>query len=412
MNFCNNHRASRNSGSPAQRLAGLSHGRKRHRTGSIRLGCQERLTSNGFTLVELMVAMTIGLIILAAVAKIFATSRSTYVLEEGIARVQEAGRFGTEFITTDVRMAGYLGCANSKTTTVQNHLNNPTSYGTNYAPGQYISGHTYTGTGARPAPLNDWTPPLPGSVSGVTYFSSGDVEPYTDVLVIRRASETGIKLGEPMPDTSADLKIDANPGGLVNKDIVMISDCSNADIFQITGPASMSAGTNNLVHNTGGSDPGNLTKPLSKTYGSDAEIMKLVTRIYYIGRRANNTNNPPALFRKELGTSASISTQELIEGVERMKVVYGVDTEATSDSTANIYQLANVVDAASNWSKVVSVRIGLLVRTPSNVDQTADTRTYIIAGQNVTPATDPDPLMTNALLFRRQIYNTTIQLRN
>lgn len=360
-----------------------------------------------------MVAMTIGLIILAAVAKIFATSRSTYVLEEGIARVQEAGRFGTEFITTDVRMAGYLGCANSKTTTVQNHLNSPTNYGTNYAPGQYIYGHAYTGTGTRPAPLNDWTPPLPGLVDGVTYFSSGDVEPYTDVLVIRRASETGVRLGAPMPNTSADLKIDANPGGLVNQDIVMISDCSSADIFQITGPASMGAGTNNLVHNTGGGvSPGNLTKPLSKAYGSDAEIMKLVTRIYYVGRRANNTNNPPALFRKEPGTSASISTQELIEGLERMKVVYGIDTEATSDSTANIYQSANTVDAGGNWSKVVSVRVGLLVRTPSNVDQTTDTRTYTIAGQTVTPATDPDPLMANALLFRRQIYNNTIQLRN
>ena len=294
MNFRNNHRAFRSSKSPALQGAGLSRGKSRHRTRSIQPSHQGKSRNRGFTLVELMVAMTIGLIVLAAVAKIFATSRSTYVLEEGIARVQESGRFGTEFITTDVRIAGYLGCANSKTTTVQNNLNNPTLYGWNSVIGEYISGHAYTGTGGNA--LSDWTPALPGSVGGVTYFSAGDVEPYTDVLVIRRASETGIKLGATMPATSANLQIDANPGGLEQFDIVLISDCTNADIFQITGPASLAGGTTNMTHNLGVGSPGNLTN-FSKAYGPDAQVMKLVTHIYYIGKRGNVASNPPALER-------------------------------------------------------------------------------------------------------------------
>ena len=208
-----------------------------------------------------MVALTIGLILLAALTRLFVTSRSTYTLEEGLARVQESGRFAMEFLAQDIRMAGYIGCASSTNTTVQNNLNNP-NYGTDLTP--TLGGHRYTGSGGSPSALSDWTPALPGTVNGIVYFSAGDVEPNTDVLVVRRASETGIKLGETMSTTSASLKIDANPGGLVDNDIVMVSDCTNADIFQITGPDSFGTGSNNLVHNTGESTPGNQTQALSK----------------------------------------------------------------------------------------------------------------------------------------------------
>ena len=53
-----------------------------------------------------MVALTIGLILLAALTRLFVTSRSTYTLEEGLARVQESGRFAMEFLAQDIRMAG------------------------------------------------------------------------------------------------------------------------------------------------------------------------------------------------------------------------------------------------------------------------------------------------------------------
>ncbi len=399
MNFRNNHLAFRGSESPAQQRADLSRVKGLHRTRSIQPGRQGKSRNRGFTLVELMVAMTIGLIILAAVAKIFATSRSTYVLEEGIARVQESGRFGTEFITTDVRMAGYLGCANSNTTTVQNMLNSPTDYGTNYAPGQYIYGHAYTGSGGLPTALTDWTPALPAA-----FFSSGDVEPYTDVLVVRRADSSGFTVTLPLMTTTASaLQIDTG-NGLSVGDIVLVSDCTSADIFQITGPTNPSiSGT--LNHNSGAGTPGNASPAnLSKKYGTDAQLMKIITRAYYIGKRGNVASNPPALFRKELGTSGAISTQELVEGIERMKVVYGVNTDTTSDNTANIYQSASAVNAGGNWSKVVSARVGLLVRTLSNVDQTLDTKLYSLAGLSSLPAFNDQ--------LRRQVYNTTIRLRN
>lgn len=353
----------------------------------------------GLTLVELMVAITIGLIILAAVIRLFATSRATYTLEEGLARVQESGRFAMEFLSQDIRMAGYIGCASATNTTVQNHLNNPTDYGVNFTP--TLSGHRYTGSGGRPSALTDWTPALPGTINGVVYFSAGDVEPNTDVLVIRRASEIDIKLGGAMPNTAASLKIDANPGNLKDNDIVMVSDCTNADIFQITGPDSFGTGSNNLVHNTGASVPGNQTQELSKSYGTDAQVMKLITRVYYIGRRSNSTNNPPALFRREFPSTTTVIAQELVEGIETMQFAFGEDTVADTYNTPNIYRSS--ASAVADWNKVTAVRVGLLVATTSNVDQTADTRTYQLAGSSVGPFNDAK---------RRRAFNSTIQLRN
>lgn len=353
---------------------------------------------SGLSIVELMVALTIGLILLTALTRLFVTSRSTYTLEENLARVQESGRFAMEFLAQDIRMAGYIGCTSSANTTVQNHLNNPTSYGVDFT--QYLSGHRYTGSGGSPSVLADWTPALPGTVNGVLYFSNGEVEPNTDVIVTRHASETGVKLGETMSDTSANLKIDSNPGGLADNDIVMVSDCSNADIFQITGPDSFGTGTNTLVHNTGESTPGNATKPLSKAYTSDAQVMKVITRVYYIGRRSNSASNPPALFRKELATSGTMSAQELVEGIETMRFAFGEDTDTPSDKVANIYRVGSAV---ADWSKVVSVRVGLLSTTTVNADASTDTRTYALANDTVGPYNDKK---------RRRAFGSTIQLRN
>ncbi len=363
----------------------------------------------GLSIVELMVALTIGLILLLALARLFATSRSTYTLEEGLARVQESGRFAMEFMAQDIRMAGYIGCTSGMTTTIQNNLNNASSFGTNLSSSQYIRGYTYTGSGTRPSALTDWTPTLPGVDGGVTYFSAGDVEPYTDVLVIRRGSETSVNLGNPMPSTSADLKIDSNPGGLAKGDVVMISDCSSADIFQITGPDSLSGGTNNMTHNTGSVvSPGNSSQSFSKVYDSDAQIMKLITRIYYIGRRSNSTSNPPALFRRELTVTTvgstpttGVTTQELVEGVERMKFSYGEDRDTPSNNVPNIYRSS--ASAVADWSRITSVRLGVLVATTSTVERVTDTRTYDIAGNSVGPFNDNK---------RRRVFNSVIQLRN
>ncbi len=343
------------------------------------------------TLVEIMVAMVIGLIITAAVAQVYATSRATYQLTEGLSRVQENGRFGLEFLTRDVRMAGYSGCL-SKTTPVISHLNNPTDYATDLVLGQHVNAHAYTGSGTSAA-ITDWSPGLPPA-----YFGADEVLPNTDVLVVRRASDQSEQVLPPyMPTPSAALHIEPGNRLKVN-DIVIVADCKSADMFQITGPTDPGT-TGTLNHNTGAvsQGPGNATKDLSKTYDSDAEILKLVTHVYYIGRRNNDPNNPPALFRKQFDGGVLV-TQELAEGIENIQLYFGDDTD--SDGIANIYRTA---DQVADWAIVATVRIGLLVRTPDKAERDRDTRTYDVAGTLIGPMNDR---------YQRRVFTSTIDLRN
>lgn len=64
--------------------------------------------SGGFSLIELLIAVTLGLLLLVAVSSIFLGSRRSFRTGEGVAQVQESGRFANLLIAPVVRQAGYL----------------------------------------------------------------------------------------------------------------------------------------------------------------------------------------------------------------------------------------------------------------------------------------------------------------
>lgn len=351
----------------------------------------------GLSIVELMVAITIGLILLAALTRLFVSSRSTYTLEEGLARVQESGRFAMEFLAQDIRMAGYAGCsANLSGSAVTSMVANPTS-ATTFNP-EGIAGYKYTCTSSCSGALTEWSPTLPSE-----YFPTGSVSALTstDVIVIQRADTISTHLaGNSSPD-NANIQV-LNTASLLSSiqtgDILMVSDCDSADVFKVTNISSGGSGMQTVVHAVGAD--GNTDSHLSHSYDNSAEIMKLITRIYFIGRRSNSASNPPSLYRRALTTNGSLETEELVEGVEMMRLLYGEDTDATGDKVPNIYRSPSSV---SNWRKVITVRVGLLVKTPSNVEQEADTRTYDLADTTVGPFNDK---------VRRRAFNSTVQVRN
>lgn len=62
----------------------------------------------GFSLVELMVAMVIGLIVLLVVGTLFMNSRQTYLAQDANSRLQENARYATELFGRQLRTAGYV----------------------------------------------------------------------------------------------------------------------------------------------------------------------------------------------------------------------------------------------------------------------------------------------------------------
>lgn len=64
----------------------------------------------GLTLIEIMIALLLGVFLIGGVLGIFVNTRETYRVEEALSRLQENGRFAMDFIGRDLRMAGYSFC--------------------------------------------------------------------------------------------------------------------------------------------------------------------------------------------------------------------------------------------------------------------------------------------------------------
>jgi len=322
-----------------------------------------RQTQKGFSLIELMIAVVLGVFITGGMLQLFVNSKQSYRVQENLSRLQENGRFAMGFITKDIRMADYWGCLNS-TSGIENNLNASTTFNT-----------------------------FENSVEGSNNNAVVDaVIDGTDTITLKGAFSSGTHVTQIPATTSADLKVEDN-AGLKQNDIVIISDCMDGDLFQITNdPSAGGAGFDNVVHNTGAvsSGPGNADKPFKKKYGTDAQVYKLNFATYSIQL---NPGGLPALYRSINGSAP----QELIEGIENMQILYGEDTD--NDKTPNNYLPAGT--AGLNMGNVVSIRVSLLVRTLED-KITTQAQPYTIFGVTTTPGDR---------IFRR-VFTSTIAVRN
>ncbi|NCP03074.1 MAG: prepilin-type N-terminal cleavage/methylation domain-containing protein [Deltaproteobacteria bacterium] len=345
----------------------------------------------GLTLVELLVALAIGLVLLGGVYQVFVSSTTVYRKNEQFARLQENARFAMEILGRNLRTAGYTGCSNQAGTIV-NTLND-TSFMFDFNVG--LQGFDYTG------------PTVPSGVDALDYSPNLDAAiPLTDLvegsdIITIRSVATGnpILLETAMPDSSADLKVtDGTSTALIDtNDIVMISDCRNTAVFQVTN---YTQANGNVVHNAGGTPtpgdpdyPGNLTKNLGQAFPPGSEIVKLSTTSYLI---RNNPAGVPALYRAQYG-----QTEELVEGIERMQLRYGVDT--TSDRQVDSYVSAAGV---ADWNQVIAVRVGLLVQGPIDGKAAVDTNTYDLDADGAAEYDPPDERRM------RRVFKSTFVLRN
>lgn len=386
----------------------------------------------GFSLVEVMVAMTIGLIIVLAVTQIFTNSHATYQATDGLSRIQENGRFAMEFLTREIRMAGYWGCVN-RSAKVYNDLNSTrdTADANNVIDFRYnfrvgiegfeangtAPGNTYTIASYTPSPsttLNAWTPTLDASLTNKAIKGS-------DVLVIRAFGDETVPLATNTSgqyQSGADLympKTDMSDSLAVG-DIVAVADCDKASLFQISAIA-LNGAKYTVSHATGGTSPGNqcgswangntCTATADQTYGQGTDAYRATTTVFYIGKRANGDS--PGLHRLVLNGGALVE-EELVEDVESMQILYGIDTDTPAgtapDGSANKFVTAgNVAD----WSKVISVRLSILVRSPDATETSPDLTIYpLLDSADGTPVNIDPPDDRR----RRRVFNTTVQLRN
>lgn len=319
---------------------------------------------SGFSLVELMISITVGFIVIGALGGVFLGSRQSYRVQDAMSRVQENARFAMDALSRDIRQAGFLGCA--KGLTPKNIVSAATDFNTFTA-----------GLQGFEAPS-----PLP---NGVT---SSEVTANTDLIRVQFASPAATGLTGNMGTDNANIQITGNPNNLKAGDVLMISDCDKLDVFAAT-TVSNGASTVTIAH----ANNANTTNKLSKPYGRDAELMQLQTVFYYVGPGMGGV---PALFRKRLVGSALSAGEEIVEGVQDMQILYGEDVNG--DLSADRYVSAPSV---GNMENVVSVRLNLLFRSLDQIT-TAPVPYSFNGGATVTP-TDR---------FLRRVFTTTVNLRN
>ena len=312
----------------------------------------------GVTLVELMVALALGLLITVAMLKVYVDASRMYRFNEGLARVQENGRFALEFIRRDARVAGFWGCYSEAPLTNQ------------------IS-----------TTSNAWINVDAGHITG----TNDDGLNSADSITFRSATGSGTLVNTTMTAASDSVSVDSV--ATIETDMaVLINDCDNGDIFQVTDIS----GTL-LVH------AANLSKP----YASGSRVYQAQQSTFCIAPGADPSQ--PSLRRltnPTPGQSCASNGDELIEGVENMQILYGEDTDADSDGangdgTANRY--VPIGTASLYIDRVVSVRLSLLARSLNN-NLTTEPSPYTFNGTAVTPgATDK---------YLRKVFTTTITLRN
>lgn len=322
------------------------------------LNLSSSLRQSGVSLMELMIAITIGFVVVAGVGYVYVSSRQTFRTQNSMSAIQENSRFALDTMSYDIRMAGYMGCGNFSSITITN-ISSPAfiipTGGLQVFPG---------GTG--------WTAP-----TGITRVA-GDV-----LRVALAQAASGVTLTGNMGTTNANIQISgASTSNFQANDVLMVGDCQDADVFKATG-VSNSSGTVTITH-TNSTNSGN---NLSKLYGTSPPPPALVYRFrqidYFVGcptvswtALSSSCSVPVALYQVVNG-----AVQPLVDNVENMYFSLGVDT-APPAKILGAYQTPAVVAAASNWANVLTVQIHLLMvggpanDTGSNVAVVPQTYTF------------------------------------
>jgi type IV pilus assembly protein PilW len=324
-----------------------------------------RRASAGFSLIELMIGVALGLVILAALTSFFVSSSANRHEIERSSRQIENGRFAIDTLRNELVLAGFYADISQ-------------------------SGATYTAAdacetdlanlGLGPSPLNI---PLPvyGYAADTATFPACITNRVadTDVLVVRRLHT------EPVAKTAAD--------ALTNQAFVQPSRCATDSLstpwaFAVGGSGSFT------LHSV---DCTNL-----------APLYRYRSAVFYIrSYSATPSDGIPTLVRLDLdrvGPSLALTVSPMVEGVRAMRVMYGIDTDA--NGSPDVFRRCDAASACTiaDWSNVTTVRVNVLAENLEDSREYTDATTYDLGGGYTVP-----PINDHR---KRHVYAATISLPN
>lgn len=370
----------------------------------------DSFTQHGFGIIEVMVALALSaFLVLTAISALMA-NKNTYKTVESQSRIQESLSFSLNFLVNDLSLAGYFGCG-GRSKHFQDNLNQTAvaDGSLNVSIGVYDASNNSRNTAYRIEGVNDFGSVTTSWYPSVTKLNSNirNVVSGSDVVTIKYASpddnlryplvaDMALRSGNPVIRSDHDLQIG---------DIALIADCYAADLFQVTAtPVGGAIGHSTAAADASGNSfaPGNSSSSFRKVYNASAVISPLVTVVYYV---APGTTSPSSLWRAVLpasgATRAGLVAQEMIEGVETMQLLYGVDTN--NDASPDRYSTADTVGNAADWDNVVAVKIGLLVASVDEYGLETDRVAYRVLDKIIPAKNDRR---------QRRVIQTALKIRN
>jgi type IV pilus assembly protein PilW len=360
---------------------------------------------SGVSLVELMVSIAISMIIMLAVVTMLSDASRSHMELNKSSQLIENGRFSVYQLQEDIHHSGFYGyffyddLAAPVTLPDPCVVNNPASILAAMA--LPIQGYNAGSLTARPN--------LTGVGCATTFLTNANLQGGSDILVIRRAS-TDRLFGVP-----------------VANEIYLQSNVSTADI-QIGNATTTVPGTvvdgDGVIILPGNEADGDTVSIFQRDGITPADIRKYSVRIYFIapcsigndpvtnGVCTAGDDGVPTLKMLELGVDGGGSTmiiRPVAEGVEYMKLSYGIDNIPTTVNSITGLIGDGVPDSYSTsptlaqWRSVVSVKINLLIRAPQVTAGHLDNKRYSLGGIAVGPLNDN---------FKRHVFSTEVRLLN
>lgn len=282
----------------------------------------------GFAITELMIAMLLGSLLLLILTTVYGVVKKNYLLEQAEATMQTNANTVIDILQQELRMAGFVGCAKI------GELATPLKHGNKFftAENSVLGSH---GVGSS------WQPHLPVRLH--------NVKPETDVIAIwsRRARSYQVN-----QDTDGSLIGFTKNIPFEVGDILLLSSCEDAELLAVDCKKKLRKDCNKQDLK--------IAKPL-KIY-QQAELARLNYYAYFIRQSIHLSQDGQviySLFRKSLNSLAS--AQELVEGIEAMKISYGTKTSSLAPL---IFLSADQVQA---WQEVYVIKIALLMTSINNV---------------------------------------------
>lgn len=345
----------------------------------------------GLSLIELLVALTIGAVLIFGATDVYINSRNSYGVNENVARMQETARYAMSVIEPDVRMSNYWGLLKGAGAITNQAAQTA-------APGVVAAG--------APANIcgNNFAIDLGTNLQGDnnTYQLSATRKGGCDTL-------TDLDSGTPW-----------NTNAVATADTLTVR---RASVFANAAP------TANVLEVCTTRIAGRLQSDVTACSAAPVgQLSNLIVDAYYIDRNSSQLAGLPALRRKTLSAGGAVQfvDQEIIAGIEDMQVQFGIDPFGNT-GVATRYVNPDAVPANA---QIVAVRIWLLVRsetaevgfTDNAVYQygdrlqatgvTGDLNNVADAGKAYQPSLNPDATPTGPRHVRRLLISRTIQVRN